>query len=104
MEDGRGSPLPPRADGLRGEKIRTPDEPAPMVRLRALGWGSRRIAAELGRSRSTVKRYLASGSWAGYRMALRPGRLAGIEGWLAERFRQRRGNANVVRTWLVGLG
>ena len=43
--------------------MRTPDEVAAMPRLRALGWGTRRIAAEIGCSRATVKRYLAAGGW-----------------------------------------
>ena len=96
MEDGQGS-LSPRLDGLRGEEMRTPDEVAAMVHLRVLGWGSRRIAAELGCSRNTVKRYLSAGSWTGYRPGSRAGRLAGLEDWLAERFRRHRGNADVVR-------
>jgi predicted transcriptional regulator len=41
-----------------------PEEAAAMVRLRVLGWGTRRIAAELGCDRETVRRYLTSGSWA----------------------------------------
>ena len=32
----------------RGEVMREPDEVAAMVRLKALGWGVRRIAQELG--------------------------------------------------------
>ena len=36
------------------------DEVAQMVRLHQLGWGTRRIAVELGCSRNTVKRYLAA--------------------------------------------
>ncbi len=37
-----------RLEQLRGEEMRTPDEVAAMLRLRALGWGERRIAAALG--------------------------------------------------------
>ena len=44
--------------------MRAPDEVAAMLRLRALGWGTRRIAAELGCNRETVRRYLAAGGWA----------------------------------------
>ncbi len=40
------------------EKMRTPDEVAAMLRLRELGWGTKRIAKELCVSRNTVKRYL----------------------------------------------
>ena len=49
------------------------------------------------RSRNTVKRYAAAEGWAGYRAPDRPGALAGLETWLAERFRRHRGNAGVVR-------
>ena len=87
----------PRGVDPRGEPMRTPDEVAAMVRLKALGWGAKRIAAALGCSRNTVKRYLEAGGWAGYRAPRRPRRLDGLEAWLAERFRQHRGNADVVR-------
>jgi len=78
-----------------------PDEVAAMLRLRALGWGTRRIAAELGCSRDTVQRYLATGGWAPYRAPERAGMLAGHGAWLAERFRRHRGNADVVRQELA---
>src|SRR3954465_966579 len=84
-----------------GETMRAPDEVAAMVRLRALGWGVRRIAAELGCSHMTVRRYLAEGGWAAYRTPRRAKALDGLEGWLAERFRQHRGNADVVRQELA---
>lgn len=87
----------PQLDELRGESMRTPDEVAAMLRLRALGWGVRRIAAELGCSHMTVRRYVAGGGWIGYRAPRRGKVLDGLEGWLAERFRRHRGNADVVR-------
>jgi transposase len=87
---------PPMAHGRRQE-MRVPDEVAAMARLRDLGWGTRRIAAELGCDRETVRRYLASGGWAPYRSSERRRALAGHEAWLAERFRRHRGNADVVR-------
>src|SRR5881227_2162332 len=89
--DDRVSVAPPVDDGRR-QGMRLPDEVAAMLRLRALGWGTKRIAATLGCSRGTVKRYVAHG-WAAYRTPSRPGVLDG----LAERFRQHRGNADVVR-------
>jgi transposase len=68
-----------------------------MLRLSVLGWGGKRNAAELGCSRATVKRYLAADGWVRYRRP-RPGRaLDGMEIRVAERFRQHRGNADVVR-------
>jgi transposase len=74
-----------------------PEEVAAMLRLRDLGWGTRRIAAALGCNRETVQRYLAAGGWAPYRTPERPGALDGHEAWLAERFRRHAGNADVVR-------
>jgi transposase len=82
--------------------MRVPDEVTAMVRLRALGWGTRRIAAELGCDRETVQRYLAAGGWMPYHTPERSGALAGHGAWLAERFRRHRGNADVVRQELAG--
>ena len=74
--EGRSSPW-----GLDpwGERMLAPDEVAQMVRLHQLGWGTRRIAGELGCSRNTVKRYLAAGGWAAIRPARRRRRLDGLE-------------------------
>jgi len=77
--------------------MRGPDKVAAMVRLGALGWGVRRIAAELGCSHMTVRRYLAAGGWTPYRTPERASALDGLGEWLAERFRRHRGNADVVR-------
>ena len=35
----------PQAMGLRREEMRTPEEVTAMLRLKELGWGSKRIAA-----------------------------------------------------------
>jgi len=78
-----------------------PDEVAAMVRLHKLGWGSKRIAGELGCSRNTVRRYLGAGGWATIRPPQRKRRLDGLEEWLAQRFRQHRGNCDVVRQDLL---
>jgi transposase len=91
----------PRADDPRREVMRTPDEVAAMLRLRALGWGAKRIAAEFGCSRATVRRYLAAGGWTACRMPRRRRALDGLEDWLGERFRRHRGNADVVRQELL---
>src|SRR6478609_19370 len=69
---------PPVDDGRR-QGMRAPDEVAAMLRLRALGWGTRRIATELGCDRETVRRYLAAGGWAPYRPPARPGRQLQID-------------------------
>jgi transposase len=74
-----------------------PDEVAAMVRLHGLGWGTKRIAGELGCSRNTVKRYLAAGGWVALHQPRRRRRLDGLDDWLAERFRRHRGNCDVVR-------
>ncbi len=87
----------PQFEELRGEAMRTPDEVAAMLRLCKLGWGSKRIAAALGCSRNTVKRYLESGEWRGYRRERGRRALDGLEVWLADKFRGHRGNADVVR-------
>lgn len=50
-----------RARGV--EEMKEPEEVGVVMRLHALGWGSRRIARELGISRTTVMRYLAQGAW-----------------------------------------
>lgn len=81
----------------RRDEMREPDEVAAMLRLKDLGWGVRRIARELGCSHMTVRRYLAAGGWTAYQKPDRPKVLDGLEDWLAERFRQHRGNADVVR-------
>jgi transposase len=98
MDQGQGSP---QGIALRGDLMLTPDEVTAMVRLHRLGWGTKRIAAELGCSRTTVKRYVEAGGWVAYRKPRRVRRLDGLEAWLAERFRQHRGNADVVRQELA---
>jgi hypothetical protein len=42
----------------RREAMLEPDEVSVMLRLNKLGWGTRRIAVELGCSRTTVKRHI----------------------------------------------
>jgi transposase len=86
-----------RGELPRREAMQTPEEVAAMLRLKALGWGVRRIAGELGCSHMTVRRYLAEGGWVAYRGRGRPRRLSGLEEWVAERFRRHAGNADVVR-------
>lgn len=85
----------------RGELMRAPDDVRAMLKLHESGWGSRRIAREFGVSRNTVKRYLAAGGWIAYRSPERDARLKGLEGWLKERFRRHRGNAEVIRQELL---
>jgi transposase len=87
----------PRGELPRREAMQTPEEVAAMLRLKALGWGVRRIAGELGCSHMTVRRYLVAGGWVAYRGRGRRRTLSGIEEWVAERFRRHAGNADVVR-------
>jgi transposase len=77
--------------------MQTPEEVAAMLRLKALGWGIRRISQELGCSHMTVRRYIAAGGYVPYRGRGRPRTLAGHEVWLEERFLRHGGNADVVR-------
>jgi transposase len=89
--------LASRGELPRREAMQTPEEVAAMLRLKALGWGVRRIAGELGCSHMTVRRYLAEGGWVAYRGRGRRRTLSGLEEWVAERFRRHAGNADVVR-------
>jgi transposase len=83
------------------DAVRTPDDVAVLLRLHALGWGSKRIAAEIGCARNTVKRYLAYGGWTAGARPPRPGRLAAHADWMTAQFYQHRGNADVVRQELA---
>lgn len=58
--DGRS---PSRVEQPRREVMVEPEAVTTLLRPRALGWGSRRIARELGLSRGTVKRYVEIGDW-----------------------------------------
>jgi exodeoxyribonuclease V alpha subunit len=97
----QGSEGTPQMEDLRREEMLMPDEVAAMLGLRGLGWGAKRIAAEFGCSRNTVKRYLGLGGWTRCRQPERTKALDGLADWLAERFRQHRGNADVVRQELL---
>jgi transposase len=87
-----------RLEQPRGELVQTAEDVAAMLRLHGLGWGTRRIARELGCSRTTVQHYVAAGEWHSYRRRRgRPCKLAGETAWLRERLLRHRGNADVVR-------
>lgn len=53
----------PRIAFPRGEAMDMPDEVAAMMRLQDLGWGAKRIAAELGSSKTIVRRWRLMGGW-----------------------------------------
>jgi transposase len=100
MNEGRITESPSWNDP-RGEVMKTPDDVAAMVRLKACGWGIKRIARELGCSHHTVKHYVAAGGPVPFRSPRRPKVLDGHEDWLRERFLRHRGNADVVRQDLI---
>lgn len=62
MEEERIAAMALRVDDPRREAMKTPEEVAAMLRLKGLGWGSKRIGREFGCSHHTVKRYWR---WAG---------------------------------------
>ena len=76
----------------KGDEMQTPEAVAAMRRFYELGWGTRRIAGELGCSRNTVKHHLSQGGWVPYRLPTRRRALGALEAWLAASFRQHRGN------------
>ena len=86
-----------RTECPRRNEMKEPDEVSAMVRLKALGWGSRRISAELGCLRTTVRRWLEQGKWRQPAPVSRPKGLDGLEAWIEDRFRRHAGNADVVR-------
>jgi transposase len=85
----------------RGEVMKTPEDVGAMVRLKACGWGVKRIARELGCSHHTVKHYVAAGRPVPFKAPRRAKVLDGHEDWLRERFLRHRGNADVVRQDLI---
>lgn len=88
----------PRSAWIEGRQaMQTPEDVQAMLKLASLGWGAKRISRELGCSRNTVRSYLRQGGWQPYQQPQRPGRLTPYRDWLAERFRQHRGNCDVVR-------
>jgi transposase len=70
----------------RGQVMKTPDDVVEMLRLKACGWGLKRIARQLGCSHHTVRVYVAAGGVRSFKVPERPKLLDGFEGWLRERF------------------
>ncbi len=85
----------------RGQAMKTPDDVETMLRLKACGWGLKRIAAALGCSHHTVKHYVAAGGVVPFKSPQRSKTLDGHEDWLREQFIRHRGNADVVRQDLL---
>ena len=90
--------------GVGSDEMRTPEDVLEMRRLHRLGWGTRRIAARLGCSRTTVQVWLRRGRWRKAARRRRDGVLTGLEEWLRDRLVQHEGNADVVRQELETLG
>ena len=61
-----------------------PEAVAAMLRLKEAGWGSKRIARELGVSRTTVKRYLQAGGWRPFKKPKREKLLEEHGDWLKD--------------------
>lgn len=88
----------PRSAWIEGRQaMQTPEDVQAMLKLASLGWGAKRISSEMGCSRNTVRRYLRQGGWQPYVSPQRTGRLTAHAEWLGQRFRQHRGNCDVVR-------
>ncbi len=81
--------------------MKTPNDVSAMLRLKAAGWGSKRIAAKLHCSPGTTRRWLARGEWRPYPSRSRPGKLDGLSDWLRERFHLHAGNTDKVRQELA---
>jgi transposase len=94
-------PVPLPLDDQRRDVMKAPEDVSTMLRLKALGWGSKRIAAELGCARNTVRRWLTEGDWRACASPCRSKKLDGLSDWIAERFRRHGGNADVVRQELA---
>src|SRR5215472_13241948 len=86
----------------RGQMMKTPDDVAEMLRLKACGWGLKRIARQLGCGHHTVKAYVTAGGVKPFKSPKRPELLDGLEDWLRERFIRHRGNADVGAPGSVG--
>lgn len=80
-----------------------PEAVGQMLALDRLGWGSKRIARDLGIARNTVKRYVAAGRYVPYQSPMRTGKLSGVSEWLQAQFVQHQGNCDVVRQELKRL-
>ena len=64
-------------DDQRRDVMKAPDEVSAILRLKALGSGSKRIAAELWCPRNTVRRWLTEGDWRACAFASRSKKLDG---------------------------
>jgi len=72
--------------------------------LRRLGWGTKRIARELGLARNTVRDWLRAGANRAYSTPSRGAILASHLAWIRERFRAGVRNGDVIRQELLARG
>ena len=79
--------------------MKTQREVNAIVALHERGYSPHAIARIMGCSQHTVTRYILQGEWRPRQR--RPGKLAGLDGWLEECFLQYGGNANVLRQKLL---
>ncbi len=107
METERITGSPTQDEVLRGQAMKTPDDVEEMLRLKACGWGLKRIGRHVGCSHHTVKAYIEAGGIKPFTAPVRARKLDGLDDWLRERFIRHRGNADVVRQELLaekGIG
>ena len=78
-------------------------EVAQVFALRALGWGTRRIARELGVARNTVRDWLREGEGREYEHEKRRGFLDQHYFWIQSRFQAGVRNADVLRQELAAM-
>lgn len=81
--------------------MQTPETVEKILKLHSIGWGTKRIARELGISRKTVKRYVLQDAWKPYKTPVRQRKLSGFMDWLEEMFYLHKGNAAVVHQELI---
>ena len=86
---------------MQGGDMLQADEVVAMLRLRELGWGSKRLSKEFGCARNTVRRYLREGGVAPFKRPARRSAFDGLDDWLRERFFRHDGNADVIRQELA---
>lgn len=98
-----GMRLSGAAGPAKGESmVEQPDVEA-MLALKRKGWGSKRIARELGVARNTVKRYLRLGRFRPYQRKDSPP-VAAHGAWLRQRFVEVGGNVRVLLRELAERG
>lgn len=59
--------------------MQTPGDEQAMLKLASLGWGTKRIARELGCSSNTVRSYLRQGGWQPYQSPQRRAQYARVQ-------------------------